>query len=205
MIDRLRRALETEQDLAYALVFGSTARGSRRGGSDVDVAVEMSADAPRDPQAIGGLVSRLEAATGMSIDLLLLDEAPSPVAYRVFRDGQVLLERDHAALAARKARAIIEYLDFKPIEDLCAAGVLRQRPRVVDESLLAERSAVVRDAVARIRAVLPSSSDAFTADRTAREVVALNLLVAIQACVTLASHWLADEEWAVSGPWPSAT
>jgi hypothetical protein len=30
----------------------------------------------------------------------------------VFRDGRVIFERDHRALVERKARAILEYLDF---------------------------------------------------------------------------------------------
>jgi len=64
---------------------------------------------------------------------------------------------------------------------------------VVDRPLLAKQLATVRDAVARIRAVLPPSREAFEADRTAREVVVLNLFVAIQACLDLAAHWLADE------------
>ena len=51
--------------------------------------------------------------------------------------------------------------------------------------------------MARIRSVLPPSREAFEADRTAREVVILNLFVAIQACVDLAAHWLADEGWNV--------
>ena len=55
----------------------------------------------------------------------------------------------------------------------------------------------MRDAVARIRSVLPPSADAFAADRTAREVVILNLFVAIQACLDLAAHWIADEGWDV--------
>ncbi len=55
----------------------------------------------------------------------------------------------------------------------------------------------MRDAVARIRAVLPPSVEAFEADRTAREVVILNLFVAIQACLDVATHWIADEGWDV--------
>jgi uncharacterized protein YutE (UPF0331/DUF86 family) len=68
---------------------------------------------------------------------------------------------------------------------------------VVDRALLARQIATVRDAVARIRSVLPHSSEAFAADRTAREVVILNLFVAIQSCLDLAAHWLADEGWEV--------
>ncbi|MBI2162344.1 MAG: DUF86 domain-containing protein [Candidatus Rokubacteria bacterium] len=68
---------------------------------------------------------------------------------------------------------------------------------MVDRPLLAKQVATVRDAVARIRAVLPPSREAFEADRTTREVVVLNVFVAIQACIDLAAHWLADEGWDV--------
>jgi uncharacterized protein YutE (UPF0331/DUF86 family) len=71
------------------------------------------------------------------------------------------------------------------------------RLAVVDRARLAKQVATVRDAVARIRAVLPPSLKAFEADRTAREVVVLNLFVGIQACLDLAAHWLADEGWDV--------
>ena len=68
---------------------------------------------------------------------------------------------------------------------------------MVDRALLADRIATVRDATARIRSTLPGSVEALVADRTAREVVVLNLFVAIQACLDLATHWLADEGSAV--------
>lgn len=66
---------------------------------------------------------------------------------------------------------------------------------MVDSALLAAKIAAVRDATSRVRAVLPGSVDAFSADRTAREVVTLNLFVAIQGCLDLAAHWLADAGW----------
>lgn len=64
---------------------------------------------------------------------------------------------------------------------------------MVDKVLLASKIAAIRDAVARIRGVLPRDLDPFIADRTVREVVVLNLFVALQDCVALAAHWLADE------------
>ena len=70
---------------------------------------------------------------------------------------------------------------------------------MVDEPLLADKIAAVRDAVARIREVLPSEPDRFRSDRTAREVVVLNLFVAVQECLALATHWVADEGWDVPG------
>jgi predicted nucleotidyltransferase len=125
MLNALRRVLEAEPDVVYALLFGSRARGAERPDSDADIALELTAGAARDVRSLGGLAARLESAARHPVGLVLLDEAPAPLAYRIFRDGRLLIERDHAALAARKARAILDYLDFKPVEDLCAAGVLR--------------------------------------------------------------------------------
>jgi hypothetical protein len=71
----------------------------------------------------------LEEAVGRDVDIVVLDEAPPGLAYRVFRDGKVLLLRDRAALVSRKARAILEYLDYKPIEDACTRGVLAAAAR----------------------------------------------------------------------------
>lgn len=125
MLDALRRILDAEPGVAYALLFGSSARGTRRPDSDADIAIELAADAPRDVHALGRLAARLESAAGRPIDLVLLDEAPPPLAYRIFRDGYLLVERDHGKLATRKARALLDYLDFKPVEERCAEGVLR--------------------------------------------------------------------------------
>jgi uncharacterized protein YutE (UPF0331/DUF86 family) len=63
---------------------------------------------------------------------------------------------------------------------------------MVDRAILASKIASVRDAVTRIREVLPREPEAFLADRTRREVTILNLFVALQECLSLAAHWLAD-------------
>jgi predicted nucleotidyltransferase len=125
MLDALRHILDAEPEVAYALLFGSRARETGRPDSDADIAIELAAGAPRDVARIGTLAARLESAAGRPIDLVLLDEAPAPLAFRVFRDGRLLVVHDHGALSARKARALLDYLDFKPVEERCAAGVLR--------------------------------------------------------------------------------
>jgi uncharacterized protein YutE (UPF0331/DUF86 family) len=63
---------------------------------------------------------------------------------------------------------------------------------MVDRAILASRIASVRDAVSRIREILPQEVEPFLTDRTLREVTVLNLFVALQDCLSLAAHWLAD-------------
>jgi uncharacterized protein YutE (UPF0331/DUF86 family) len=70
---------------------------------------------------------------------------------------------------------------------------------VVDSALVAAKIAAVRDATGRVRSVLPATPAELAADRTAREVVVLNLFVAIQSCLDLAAHWLADAGWQMPG------
>lgn len=124
MTDRLRSLLEADPRIAYAILFGSRGRGSAHGQSDTDLAVGLAQGASLSVVELGDLLSRLETAAGGPVDLVLLDEAGPGLAYRVFRDGRVVFERDRAALVARKARAILEYLDFRPVEQTFTRAVL---------------------------------------------------------------------------------
>lgn len=63
---------------------------------------------------------------------------------------------------------------------------------MVDSTWLAKALADIRDAEARIRAVLPADEADFLRDRTTREVVVLNLFVALQHCISVTTHWLAE-------------
>ena len=129
MLEALRASLAEDPRIAYALVFGSHARGSATPHSDVDVAIGLGAGTGLEPLELGALIARLEAAACRPVDLVLLDEAPPGLAYRVFRDGVVICARDRGALSDRRARAIMEYLDFLPFEELFARGALAAAAR----------------------------------------------------------------------------
>jgi len=70
---------------------------------------------------------------------------------------------------------------------------------VVDEAIVAARGSAIRDAIDRIRGVLPPEQQVFVSDRTLREVVVLNLFVTLQETVSLATHWLSDAGLDVPG------
>ena len=116
--------LEADPRIAYAILFGSRGRGAAHERSDADLGVGLAHGARLTVAEIGELVSRLEAAAGENVDLVLLDEAGPSLAYRAFRDGRVVFARDESALVARKVRAILEYLDFRPIEETFTRAVL---------------------------------------------------------------------------------
>jgi predicted nucleotidyltransferase len=123
VFEAVTKVLRADPRISYGLVFGSRGRGTARADSDLDVAIG-GLSTPLATLELGDLIGRLEVATGHEVDLVLLDEAGPGLAWRVFKDGVVVLERDPASLADRKAWAALEYFDWKPVEDLFA-GVPR--------------------------------------------------------------------------------
>ena len=123
----MARVLDADPRIAYGLVFGSAARGQARAASDLDVAVGLATGSEFDGLAVGRLVSDLERASGRTVDLVLLHEAPPALAYRVFRDGVVVSVRDRPAMVERRVRAILDYLDYRPFESAFVRGVLHGR------------------------------------------------------------------------------
>ncbi len=72
LLAALRGALRTEQNVRFALLFGSTARGDDTASSDIDLLVEMrDSSLPR----IAALGEKLEALLDRRIDILTLDDA----------------------------------------------------------------------------------------------------------------------------------
>lgn len=125
VIEALQRVFADQPRIAYALVFGSVARQQTHAHSDVDVAIGAADGERFSAYDVGDLTSRLESACGRPVQIVLLDEAPPGLAYRVFKEGQPILMRDERAFRARLARAILEYLDYQPVEALFTRAVLR--------------------------------------------------------------------------------
>lgn len=123
----MAHVLEADTRIAYGLVFGSVARGHAHPGSDIDVAVELVVGVQLDALAVGRLVSDLERASGRTVDLVLLHEAPPALAYRAFRDGVVVFVRERSTLVERRVRAVLDYLDYRPFEAAFVRGVLHAR------------------------------------------------------------------------------
>jgi uncharacterized protein YutE (UPF0331/DUF86 family) len=66
---------------------------------------------------------------------------------------------------------------------------------MVDRTLVSAKLVELRDRLARVRAHCPAEADALRADRDALDLVAFNLMLAVQVCADVASHIIADEGW----------
>jgi predicted nucleotidyltransferase len=92
MLAALRGALRTEQNVRFALLFGSTARGDDVASSDIDLLVDM-----RDSSLIriAALGEKLEALLDRRVDILSIDEAKekTQLLAQVVSEGRVLVDR----------------------------------------------------------------------------------------------------------------
>ena len=93
LISALRRALRTEHNVRFALLFGSAASGTDTPESDVDVLVGLR-DGSLD--RVLDLEAKLTAATGRRVEIVRLEDAerqPSFLA-EITAVGRVLVDRD---------------------------------------------------------------------------------------------------------------
>lgn len=66
---------------------------------------------------------------------------------------------------------------------------------MVDRTLIASKLSDLADRIARIRKHRRSTVGELTADRDASDLVAFNLMLAVQICADIAAHLIADEGW----------
>lgn len=62
----------------------------------------------------------------------------------------------------------------------------------MDEQLVAQKLESLRRCVQRVESRLPEDLDALLVDLDAQDIISLNLTRAVQMCVDIASHWLAE-------------
>lgn len=110
VVDTVRRALEPHRHVHLALLFGSTARGTARDDSDVDLAV----DAPGVD--LLGLARDLSLALGREVHVVDLTEPDPgyPLLAAIVRDGVLVAEHDRGAHARWRTRAILRVETDRP-------------------------------------------------------------------------------------------
>lgn len=89
----LRSALRTEPNVAFALLFGSVARGDDHAESDVDILVVLREESPARKIE---LQDRLERAAGRKVHLLVLEAASrnEVLISMAVEEGRVLVDRE---------------------------------------------------------------------------------------------------------------
>jgi len=70
---------------------------------------------------------------------------------------------------------------------------------MVDANVVASKLRDLDDRIARVRAHLPADASVLAANRDGLDLVSFNLMLAVQVCLDIASHLIADEAWPPAG------
>jgi uncharacterized protein len=124
-IERLHDVLDREGVVA-AMLIGSQARAKAGPLSDIDIGVWH--DPGLDPGERLQLQLSLGAAASEAlgtdeVDIVLLNRATPLMRHRAVRDARRLVERDAKTRVQLESRAILDYLDTKPLRAELARGM----------------------------------------------------------------------------------
>jgi uncharacterized protein len=100
------------------ILYGSAARMRTTPLSDIDLCVVTLPGLSHDEW------ETIMSHTGPALDLVLFQDLPPSIRYRVIRDGKVLFNRNATFLHRIKADTLRQYLDLKPFIDKNARRIL---------------------------------------------------------------------------------
>jgi len=124
--EQLAAALDRDGVVA-AMLFGSQATGKAGPLSDIDVAVWADSTLGRSERFDLRLALMAEAVRVLNtdeVDLVVLNDAPPLLQHRALRDSVRLIDRDPPGRIRLETRAILDYLDTKPLRELFGAAAL---------------------------------------------------------------------------------
>jgi hypothetical protein len=128
LLENLRQSASSIPEIRLAVLFGSTARGTATRRSDVDlgISVEPDTSAVRRRATV-----ELERAAGRSLDIVFLEDAPPLLRFEISKDGVLLFQNEDHLWTDFKARAMVEWWDWKPFaKRIEEAAIRRLREKV---------------------------------------------------------------------------
>ncbi len=120
-IDRtVAHVLRKEKKVLVGYLYGSTARGTARVDSDIDVAVVLKAGTRiplRYPERLAILLEQALAGKRI-VDVRILNETPVRFRFHVLKEGRRVFERNPRERVQFETYATQMYYDMKPMHDL---------------------------------------------------------------------------------------
>ncbi|MEE4300225.1 MAG: HepT-like ribonuclease domain-containing protein [Pseudomonadales bacterium] len=175
--------LGRQHGLRLALLFGSAARDALYSDSDLDVAV--LATRPLTAEAKRALIEGLARASGRAVDLVDLSTVGEPLLGRILADGR----QRRALRRAGRTRSLRES-GLPPV----SAAHPRRTEAEVDRAVIDRKLESLRRCLQRVEDRRPATLEALLGDADAQDILSLNLTRAVQLCVDIAAHVLADED-----------
>jgi uncharacterized protein YutE (UPF0331/DUF86 family)/predicted nucleotidyltransferase len=159
--------------------------------TDVDIAIllmdQIKSDQFLDYRLyfFSELAKRLESE---SIDVFILNQASLLLKLQVIKYGQILFSRDEKQRIQFETRAVMDYLDFKKLDDMQNRALnrrLHDHLLPLDKELVQRQIAQIREAVTILRELGATPRDKFITDYHVYGLAERYLQLAIEACLQI--------------------
>ncbi len=112
MFEDLKKGLLQEEDIIFAYLFGSYAKGRPHKNSDIDVAVYL-----KEPvDFLNRKLELIDLISGITkkneVDLVILNQTKPFVVYLILKTGKLLFSKDEELRISFEVKNINEYLDL---------------------------------------------------------------------------------------------
>lgn len=112
----LKEYFEKEDNVIFAYLFGSYAKGKERENSDVDIAVYVNELIAKDSKKVLDFqikhMSNISDILKKEVDLVILNQASPLLRHEVISEGILLVEKDHNKLVNFKKLSFYYYQDW---------------------------------------------------------------------------------------------
>lgn len=115
-IERIAPLLASQYSVRFIVLFGSIMDGAMGPLSDIDVAISFREKASAEERLTRRLdvAYELERALGIEdIDLVVIEEAPPALKFKIFSTGAVIFEDVPGSAEDAYVRALSEYYDYQ--------------------------------------------------------------------------------------------
>jgi predicted nucleotidyltransferase len=109
--ERIRKYSAANLEIVAVYVFGSTATGKARKGSDIDVAIMVRGHL--DGWARVRLETELSNLTGRDVDLVVFNQATPLLQHQILKNGRLIHESDSRERVRQEVAARADYLDTR--------------------------------------------------------------------------------------------
>jgi uncharacterized protein len=103
--------LGEDDNVTFALIFGSFSKGRQKADSDLDIAIFFKTP----PEGLDLLFyrSRLSELTGKEVDLTVLNRASAFLRHQVMKYGLLLLTKDRSIYGRFREKTIYDYQEYQ--------------------------------------------------------------------------------------------
>ena len=116
MVAGLADFLRSDENVIFAILFGSTAKGLFRKGSDLDVAISFRE--PPEGLEILAYIRSLSERAGRDVHLTILNSASALLRHQVMKYGRPITIKDRREYIGFREKTITDYQEYKYISGM---------------------------------------------------------------------------------------